>query len=364
MTTYRYLLADLRTNAILAELPFTGVQFSQSLNAIGTLSATLEITDLTESAMNIMAGTIPGRTAIYVDRNNSLIWGGIIWSRSYSSSSQRISINAREFLSYFEHRVINSDLGYTSVDQLTIAQQLLINAQGAGAGNIGIQVGSETSGVTISKNYYAYELKGVYSALSDLSRSSTGFDYRIDVDYDGSNNPIKVLKLGYPRLGTVYSATNINAPVFEFPAGNVIEYSWPEDGSQVANVLYTSGAGSNEGKLISNQTNTTYQSAGWPILEATANYSDVTDQTLLTNLAAGQLAAVVYPPTTLQIVAPANQNPEVGSFTVGDDVRIRIRDPRFPNGLDQTMRLVSLAVTVGENNQAETQTLTLTLPTS
>jgi hypothetical protein len=364
VTTYRYLLADLRTNAILAELPFTGVQFSQSLNAIGTMSASLEITDTSEVAMNIMPATIPGRCAIYVDRNGELIWGGVIWSRSYNSNSQRIQINAREFLSYFERRRIVSDLGYTTVDQLTIAQQLILNAQGAGAGNIGVAVGTETSGVTISKNYYAYELKTVYSALSDLSRSSTGFDYRIDVAYDGSNNPTKTLKLGYPRLGTVYSSANVSAPVFEFPAGNVIEYEWPEDGSLAANILYTSGAGSNEGKLISTQTNTTYQNAGWPILEDSANYSDVTDQTLLTNLAAGQLAAVVYPPTTLKIVAPANQEPQVGSFNIGDDVRIRIRDPRFPNGIDQTMRLVSLAVTVGESNQAETQTLTLSLPTS
>ena len=365
MTTYRYLLADLRTNAILAELPFTAVQFSQSLNAIGTLSATLEITDLTESSMNISAGTIPGRTAIYVDRNGVLIWGGIIWSRTYNSTSQRIQINAREFLSYFERRVITSDLGYTSVDQLTIAQQLILNAQGASssAGNIGLQVGAETSGVTISKNYYAYELKTVYSALSDLSRSSTGFDYRVDVDYDGSGNPTKLLKLGYPRLGTVYSATNVSAPVFEFPAGNVSSYDISLDGSQAANVLYSSGAGSNEGKLISTQTNTAYQSAGWPILEEVANYSDVTDQTLLNNLASGQLNAVVYPPTLLKITAPANQEPQVGSFNIGDDVRIRIRDPYYPNGLDTTYRLVSLAVQVGEN-QAELQTLTLSLPTS
>lgn len=363
MTTYRYLFADLRTNAILAELPLTGVSFNQNLNAVGTLQGNLEITDLSETAMNIMPATIPTRCAIYVDRNGELIWGGIIWSRSYSSSTQKISLTAREFLSYFERRRITTDSVYTATDQLNVARGLIINAQGASgsAGNIGITFGAETSGVNISKNYYAYELKTVYSALADLSKSSTGFDYRVDVAYDGSGNPTKTLKLGYPRLGTAYSSTNANIPVLEFPAGNVIEYEWPEDGSQAANILYASGAGSNEGKLISTQTNTAYPAAGWPTLEDSANYSDVTDQTLLTNLAAGQLAAVVYPPTTLKVVLPGNQNPEIGSYNVGDDVRVRIRDPRFPNGIDQTMRLVSMGVQVGETS-AETQTLTLTLP--
>ena len=35
-TTYRYLFADLLTNEILAELPLTGVSFTQMLNQAGS----------------------------------------------------------------------------------------------------------------------------------------------------------------------------------------------------------------------------------------------------------------------------------------------------------------------------------------
>jgi len=35
VTTYRYLIANLVTNEIIAELPFTGVSFTQQLNQAG-----------------------------------------------------------------------------------------------------------------------------------------------------------------------------------------------------------------------------------------------------------------------------------------------------------------------------------------
>lgn len=363
MTTYRYLVVDLRTDTVLAELPFTSVSFSQEINAIGSWQGEILMTDVQEEYMNIVNATIPGRNGIYVDRNGVLIWGGVIWGRTYNSESQKLSINAREFLSYFERRRIVADAIFVNKDQLTVTQSLVNTAQ-AGAGDINVIVGSETSGITISKNYYGYELKSVFSAIQDLSRSSSAFDFRIKVAYDNGGNFTKTLELGYPRLGTAYSSSNTSAPVFEFPAGNVISYEYPEDATIAANKIYAVGAGSNEGKLIATATNVNYLSAGWAILEDSANYSDITDSTLLSNLAAGQLAAVTYPPTTLKITAPAWQDPQLGSFDVADDVRVRIRDPRFPNGIDATYRLVALAVSVGENDSGEHMTLTLTLPTS
>ena len=151
--------------------------------------------------------------------------------------------------------------------------------------------------------------------------------------------------------------------MFEFPAGNIVEYSYPEDGSATATTLYVVGAGSSDAKLIATATSTTQLADGWPLLEDMANFSDITDATLLSNLAAGQLAAVQYPPTTLQIVAPPSQNPVLGSYKIGDEVRIRITDDRFPTGLDAIYRLVALSVSAGENGP-ERVTLTLTLPTS
>lgn len=363
MATYRYLFADLRTNSIIAELNMTGVSFTQTLNTAGTMQGHILLSGVNSAAANVSAATIPARCAIYVDRDGVLVWGGIIWQREYNSTSQQLSITAQEFESYFGRRRITTTQSFTNQDQLLIARTLVNNMQAATGGSIGIAVGNELSGILVNRTYYSYELKTVLSALQDLSQQTTGFDFNIQVAYDGGGNPTKTLKLSYPQSGTRWSATNQSAPVYEFPAGNVVEYSYPEDGSTAANTIYVSGAGSNEGKLLVTSTDAAKITAGWPLLEDSINYSDITDQAVLTSLGSGKIAAVSYPPTTMQIVAPPSQDPILGSYTIGDDIRVRITDDRFPTGLDATYRLMALNVQAGEAS-AERVTLTLSLPTS
>lgn len=367
-TTYRYLFADLLTNQIIAELPLTGVSFNQQLNTAGSFQGHLLLSGVNATTLNVSNGTIPGRTAIYVDRNGVLVWGGVIWGREYNSTSQTLTFQAREFLSYYERRRITSTVAYSNIDQLVIAQATMSNSAGVPNGNIGLLYNQDpgatsTSGVLVSRVYYSYELKTVLSAIQDLSKQSTGFDFEISVYYDGSGNPAKSFNTYYPRAGTAYSSSVTDIPVFELPSGNIVEYTYPEDASIAANMLYVLGAGSNEGKLIAAASDTTKLSSGWPLLEEQANYSDINNATVLSNLAVGQITAISYPPTTLKVVAPPFVNPEFGTYEIGDDVRIRITDNRFPDGLDAVYRLVALNLQAGENGP-ERVTLTLTTGTT
>ena len=360
-TEYRYLFANLLTNEILGELPLTGVTFTQQLNQAGTFQGHLLLTGVS-AEFNVDASTTPGFCCVYVDRDGVLVWGGVIWGREYNSDNQTLTLSAREFESYFERRRISSTVAFTNTDQLVVAQTLFNNAQATAFGNIGVVVGTETSGVLVDRVYYDYELKTVYSAVQDLSRQEDGFDFVIDVSYVGGV-PTKTLQFGYPRIGVVYSDTSASVPVFEFPAGNIVAYSYPEDGSIAANKIYALGAGSNEGKLISIQTDATKYVSGWALLEDQANYSDITDQTVLDELATGQVLAVSYPPTVIKIVVPAYQVPVFGTYSLGDDARLRIKDNRFPAGLDEVYRIVGFNVQPGEAGP-ERVTITLTQTTN
>ena len=347
-TTYRYLFADLLTNDLLGELPLTGVSFNQQLNQAGTFTGHLLLSGVNSAGLNVDNSTIPARCAIYVDRNGVLVWGGIIWNREYNSATQQLSITAREFESYFERRRITADKVFTNVDQLTVAQTLFNDAQAVPSGNIGLIVPTNTSGILVTRTYYGYELKQVYGAVQDLSRALDGFDFTIDVSYV-SGVPTKTLQLGYPRIGTVYSVTSITAPVFALPAGNIVEYIYPEDGIIAANTVYGLGAGSNEGKLISTQQSAPLLAAGWPLLEDQANYSDITDATLLSEITLGVLNGLSTPPTTIKVAVPAYASPEFGTYNIGDDARLIITDNRFPSTLDEVYRIVGLNVQPGED---------------
>jgi hypothetical protein len=362
-TTYRYLFVDLPTNTIIAELPLTGVAFTQQLNTAGTFSGHLLLSGLNAASFNIDASTIPGKCGIYVDRNGILIWGGVIWSRTYNSTEQTLSFAAREWISYFERRRITTTIDFDNVDQLVIAKTLVEDAQNEPYGDIGIlynTAGQTASGVLVDRVYYDYELKSVFNAIQDLSRQDDGFDFDIDIEYDGVTGlPTKAFNTYFPRSGTPYNASDPEALVFQFPAGNVVEYEYPEDGSIAANTIYALGAGSNEGKLISTAQNTAFLLDGWPLLEDQANYSDITDQTVLDELVTAQVIAVSYPPTTIKMVVPPYVIPEYGTYEVGDDARVMIQDNRFPEGLDEIYRIVGVSVQPGEDGP-ERATLTLT----
>ena len=362
-TTYRYLFVDLPTNTIIAELPLTGVAFTQQLNQAGTFSGHLLLSGVNAAAFNIDASTIPGKCGIYVDRNGILVWGGVIWGRTYNSTEQTLTFTAREWISYFERRRITQTVNFNNIDQLVIAKTLVEDAQDAPYGDIGIlynTAGQTSSGVLVDRVYYDYELKTVFNAIQDLSRQEDGFDFDIDIEYDGVTGlPTKAFNTYFPRSGNAYDPNDPEAIVFQFPAGNVVEYEYPEDGSIAANTIYALGAGSNAGKLISAQQNTLFLLDGWPLLEDQANYSDITDQTVLDELATAQVIAVSYPPTTLKMVVPPYVVPEYGTYAVGDDARILIYDNRFPEGLDEIYRIVGISVQPGEDGP-ERATLTLT----
>lgn len=102
---YRYFTTDLLTNTVLAEIPFKGVSFERSIKAAGPFNGTIPVIPDTAS-MDLYNSTMPGKTGLYIVRDQECIWGGIIWSRSYDVLERSLSVNASEFTSYLHHRNI------------------------------------------------------------------------------------------------------------------------------------------------------------------------------------------------------------------------------------------------------------------
>jgi hypothetical protein len=378
MAQYRYLLYDLLTNTPITELPLTGVSFTEQLNSAGTFSATLLITDSTENALSVIQGTQPARTALYVERSDlannvgrSLVWGGIVWSRSYNSTTQSITINAREFESFLEKIRLQVSLfpisfptgantkavQFTNVDQFQLVQMIMSAAQSRTGSNIGIQVPGTLSGALANVVYSDTDYKTAYQALLDLSSAQNGFDFNVDVYYDGTGTPQKILNLGYPQIGYRYVSGDPNAPVLQLP-GNVLEYEYEEDGSLTAN--YVSAVGNNN--ATQSYSNAAAITAGYPFMQEVVNYSDITDTTLLSGIAQGRANALAVPPTTLKVTQIASQQPTVGVVNPGDDMRVIINDARFPNGLNAVYRVTAITTTPNESGGPEQITYSLTQP--
>jgi hypothetical protein len=100
---YQFMVTDLLTNRILGQLPIEGASYTRAIRAAGSFSGTIKDPNMLAQS-DIYHNTMPGRTGLYVLRNNVCVWGGIIWSREYDANEKSLSINGSEFTSYFHHR--------------------------------------------------------------------------------------------------------------------------------------------------------------------------------------------------------------------------------------------------------------------
>ena len=347
-------------NPIIAELPFTGVNFTQQLNSVGTFQGEVLLSGLNSTNLNVYNGTTPGKTILWILYSDPVtsqtkpIWSGVIWNREYDSENQILHITAQEMMSLYQRRRISDDKVYASKDPTYIAYNLLQYTEAKSYGKTGLTYNSATSGLSTNKTYNAYEYKSVYQAIKDLAQNFFDFSIQPYILSDALKNQFTI---GIP-LGTVYSSNSLTATVLQFP-GNIISYRFPEDGQSAANRLYGLGYGANGSKLTATAVDSNKYTDGFPLLEDSANYIDIGDINLLKSVTLGQLNAVSYPPTTVEVIIPTYVDPYFGTYSIGDEVRRDIVDDYFPAGVSLVLRIVAMSVNPGENGPSRV-TLTLT----
>lgn len=369
--TYTYLVADLRTNQIIAELPLTGVSFNKRINESGKLAATLNIGDPKVQVAEPYDVTSPVRRCIYVMRDALPVWGGIIWTRRYDSSTRQIQIGCGDFWSYFDHRRVLPVLAaaaltdatytaplktaYTATDQNVIARNLVALAQSHTGGNIQINtsIDTSTSGINRQRTYWGYDCREVGTALRELAGVINGPDMVFDVvATSGGGAPTRIFRQGTPALGQVGSAW-----VWE-SGGNLLDYVWPSDGTRTTTRAFAAGNGIEKAMLIGVAEDSSVYTNGWPLLETENAYNTVTDgATLFSHAQADQQISrlpVVLPVLTVH----GGMSPTTTEMNVGDDGRLVVLDEFHTGGLDTRVRLIDLAVAISDESE-ETVTLTM-----
>lgn len=353
---FTFYVYDLTTNTKQAELPLTNVTYSSKLNSIGSFSGTLKMDDPRLNAgVNLVGVTNPGKTALYVDADGVLVWGGIIWTRKYQHSTRQMVLGASEFLSYWTRRHLISTTTFTGADTGGIARTVLSTLTSAPFNNdIGLTLAAaQTTGSTVTKTYNWYEYKQVDQIISDYSKMAVGgYDFAIDVAYDSSGNPTRTFNVAAPRRGRVAGSTGL---AFDSATG-FIDYTWPEDATQQADQAYLTGAGSGDSMLHSASARTDAFAGGYPLLEGVYAVKDVDTQNVLDQRAIAYVNAYAFPVQNPQIVYRTNVEPLPGSYITGDDARVIISDERFlanattgAPGLDAYLRILGWKASIADD---------------
>jgi hypothetical protein len=360
---WTFSIADLQTGIVLADLPFDGISYSTPLNDSGTFGASIMLDDKIARLHDVRDLTTPGRRCFYAFRDGVPMYGGIIWTSTYASSSQTVQIGGADWWSYFDARKVLPSLAalnpalttevatlitdFDNIDQNEIARQLVSLAQSHTGGDIGVQLDTSFSGYFHDRTYYGYDLADVGEALRQLCNIIDGPDMRFIVAADPAapSGVARRLVIGEPWLGQQGSQH-----VWEY-GRNLTDYSWPRNGASMATRAFGIGEGMEEGLKIGWHEDQTPYAQGWPLLELETSHTTVRiDATLVEKAEADQASKrnpIALPTLTLR----PGVAPHLGEYNTGDDARLIVKDRYwggdgyFPGlGLDTTIRVVDTQV--------------------
>jgi hypothetical protein len=370
---WTYLLADLMTGAVTAEIELTGVRVSQRLNTAGTMTGTWAVPQNWRGSSPYVL-TTPARTMGVALRDGRPVFGGILWTRRPDPEKQTVDLGFSDWFSYFDARMVLpvftpdgttsqvSSLGTTfgQVEQNDIARALVDQAQAATGGNIGIVADTTVSGILRDRSYAGHELVNVGTALRQLAEVIDGPDIAFGVapELDSNGRVVKTMRIGDPKLGVDGSAH-----VFELGA-NALGYRFDSDGTRMVTRSYVTGEGTEAGQLIAVAENSARYSDGWPVLEQETNRNTTSSDATLQEHADAELRRNWLPVVTPQVTVLGDGRdasgrklwPSIGEVQVGDEVRLCIRDFFFAEGLDVNLRVVALDY---QPDGVETMSLTM-----
>jgi hypothetical protein len=330
----------LRAGTIIEELPLTDVAYTRRLggSSAGDLTAKLALVDRFGSyarAQALLDATDPWRCAVWALSDGELRWGGPIVSRPYQSGVGSVDIKAAEISAFFARRSVPVDRTHTGVDQLAIQRTLYSDAMATPGSDVGVQLGSDASGVLRDRTYTAASRKNVETASAELSNVVGGFDYAWEPVKVGGTYRIAL------RQGVALASSQVVG--FEYP-GDVLAYTFPDEGAALATMSWAIGE-KDAGTGLTPQasaTATALLDSGYPLLERVESYSDVSDTTTLQAHADADLTAQAGNVTQIDLHMSLEALVTSG-LVLGNTVRFRADDSaRFPLGLDIDVRCVAI----------------------
>lgn len=363
---YRYLARNLVDGAVLTELPLRQVRYERKLLTAGTgkFRGTLQLPELTDATNRALAGiymdaTIRRKRTVVVERDGQVMGEWLIWHRATKGDPATITIRGEELWSYLHARLTRWAVSYTQADAGTISRAQLTQADDLPGGDIGIVVGSETTGQLVDVVLDANQTAVIAEIIEDLATMHNGFDISLDTQYV-QGVLTRTFRIHYPYLGGV--ADDL---VFD-RAGSVLKIDTDESGQGQANWISGRGDGHGDDQLYTTAQHPTELSAGFALFEADRSYigAGLDNQTDLQAHADADVRALADS-DIYRAVTRGDLDPLLGSYQPGDHCWLQSPaelDSRWPDGLRVERRIVAYEVEVPESGDQEIVALGLGRP--
>ena len=327
---YIVVIADLDGTPI-DEVPAKNLQMSYTHNAPGGITFHVPLKHEKSTAALIA----PGKREIVVWRNGIKVWGGYLWFVTATSGDANMTVQGEGYFSRFRKRYVDDDLVYTNEDQLDIAWSLIDFTQGQTNGDLGItrDPGEVPSGVMRDRRYPKEERQFIGEILEGFSELHNGFDFNI--------TPDKVWQAFYPKRG------GPTDHVFEL-GKNLGNIAVQHDAFGVATEITGLGEGEGNRKCIAVRFDATAQTE-YGLLEDILSLPEVKHFANLDSRVREELRLRNHMRDHPQFSIIVHDAPEIFSYNIGDEVRVRADDGYIQ--IDEDYRIVSIVVQVGDSGK-------------
>jgi hypothetical protein len=370
MPVYRYFFEDLKTGTFLDELPgMYGTYMSGNLSQAGDWTGTIRMDSDYRSPQEILDVTMPGRTVVWCERDTQLIWGGILWSRTYQSDGRTCQLQARTFDAYLVKDYCDVDLNLTDY-KTNIVREAFRRAFEVGSDaptgllDIPVAVGSDGD-ITYNKVLVGIDYHTWDDVVKEYVRG--GVEYRIRY-YKDTLGRHAALDLGRWDLGDGYMigvpwTSTVPKLLFQYP-GEISKYWWAESTANAANVLAGIGKANDASTPRATLINSASLAAGYPRLRKRYTFSETENVTVLGQTLSAMRDVVAPPminPTLVLQLSPSTEDADFGNWNLGDYFDYVLDDPyRFPKVRRGTTRVTGWGLTPGGSDGPETITLNTT----
>ncbi|MFD7610996.1 hypothetical protein [Streptomyces sp. NPDC059828] len=215
----------------MARLPVTGIEYVDTLNGAGTASVGMPLHAPEADPSTLL----PGASGLAILRDDTPVWGGILWGATADLSAGTLALSASGYHSYYAHRYLDSTKGYSrkNADQSTLLKDWISYANANGG------IGTDTSAIatrgrTATREWSFSEFKKISEAIEELADDLDGFNFRYEPYWVTTGtrigNRFRVVKRGaeaYPQLehrvscnvtGVTYDGTQLATQAYAFGA--------------------------------------------------------------------------------------------------------------------------------------------------
>lgn len=160
-------------------IEWKSLTYTNTLSQPQELSASCQISSLTESVLQRLRNLAELATELWLFRNGKIVFAGPVLG--FQTSGEDLTISCKGLLAYLRLYIIENDITGTQLDQNTVVKTMVDQWQASPYGNYGI----DTSGITPSGTlrdvkYLKTELHNVGQRVEDIGKLTGGFDAEVD----------------------------------------------------------------------------------------------------------------------------------------------------------------------------------------